>query len=184
MVVKSWGVVAMLLGAVGIASEAPAQAVYNNEMSCIRLSELQNTDTPPRLARSVRDCVAKERYVDAMTVLMAFSAYGTFDQQRVRDGRANGAMAELNGWIFGGLPPYDMAQLRAVSGELRGGNTALLVEACAALLMTGPPAYSPGYLVDRGGELERSDMGWQLVGFNAGLAWEKSLVDVNGCPHS
>jgi len=152
--------------ALSVSGAQPVQAQFN-EMSCINLSELQTSDTPPRLARSVRDCIAQERYEDAMRVFLAYSTFGTFDQQRVRDESGHTAFVELNVWIFGGY---------------RRDEGKLFLATCEAIRSAGWPDYRPTYMIERGILPRKTDDDWVTDGYGAAAAWEKALVEVNGCP--
>lgn len=164
-----------------IPDAAPTQPL-RNDMACMLLIDLQATDIPPRLARSVRDCIAQGRYDDAMRVYLAYSSFGLFDQQRVRDESGHAALVDLTVWIFGGYPPAVMNKLRAVRDRMREKESAFFVDACRAIAQAGPPQYHPGYLISRGMVPRKSDNDWMVVGFDPASAWHKSLVDLNGCP--
>jgi len=162
---------------------APERAVAQfNAMECIVLSELQTSDTPPRLARSVRDCIAQERYEDAMRLFLAYSVFGTFDQQRVRDESGHAAFVELNVWIFGGYRRNIMDELRAVSVRMRDREGELFPATCAAIRSVGWPSYRPTYMIERGMLPRKTDDDWVTDGYEAAAAWETALVAVNGCP--
>jgi len=180
------GVKAVVLsGAVALGasvSGAVAQNVPNYSLSCISLSELNTGYPPPKLARSVRDCVAQGRFDDAMQVFLAYSSYGMFDQQRVRDESGQAVLGELNLWIFSGYSIDVMDQLRSSVGRLRQRDGALFLQACAALAKAGPPSYRPDYMIERAMMPRRSDEDWHVEGFSVAVAWEKSLVEINGCP--
>ena len=158
----------------------PVHAQFN-DMSCITLAELQTTDTPPRLARSVRDCIAQERYGDAMQVFLAYSVYGTFDQQRVRDESGHAAFVELNSWIFGGYRREIVDELKLVSAKLREKGEFFLTT-CGAIRQAGWPEYRPTYMIERGIMPRKTEDDWVTDGFVAAVAWETALVEVNGCP--
>ncbi len=158
----------------------PAHAQFN-EMACIELSELQTGDSPRLLARSVRDCIAQERYDDAMRLFLGYSAYGTFDQQRVRDESGHAAFVELNSWIFGGYRRAVLDELKLVSARLREGG-AFFADTCAAIRAVGWPEYRPTYMIERGIVPRKTDDDWVRDGFAAAAAWEMALVEVNGCP--
>lgn len=169
----------------GLGISAPrviAQTLTSNDMACLSLTDLQSTDMPPRLARSVKDCIAQERYGDAMRVYMAYSSYGLFDQQRVRDESGHAALVDLTVWIFGGYPPAIMDELRAVRDRLRDRESAFFLETCRAIARAGPPDYHPSYLIARGIVPRKTDDDWQVKGFDAAQAWHQSLVELNGCP--
>ncbi|MEE9388527.1 MAG: hypothetical protein V3U96_07940 [Paracoccaceae bacterium] len=170
----------ILICALGWMLARPAHAQFN-DMSCITVSQLKNTDTPPRLARSVRDCVAQERYADAMQVFLAYSVYGTFDQQRVRDVSGHAAFVELNSWVFGGYQRDTVDELKTVSARLRAGGD-FFQDTCKAIRRAGWPNYRPTYMIERGIMPRKSQDDWEQAGFVAAAAWEKALVDVNGCP--
>ncbi len=157
-----------------------AQAAQSNDMSCITLSELQHIDTPPQLARSVRDCIAQERYDDAMRLFLAYSVYGTFDQQRVRDESGHTAFIELNSWIFGGYRGDVIDALRLVSGKLREQGE-FFRATCSAIRDAGWPSYRPTYMIERGMMPRKADDDWFADGFDAAAAWEEALVVVNKC---
>ena len=159
-----------------------AQSLANNEMACIQLDRLQATDIPPRLACSVRDCIAQERYDDAMRLYLAYSSFGLFDQQRVKDESGHAALVDLTAWIFGGHSRDVMDGLRAVRDRMRDRDGIFFLNTCEAIAKVGPPDYHPAYLIARGIQPRKSDNDWAVEGFDAGAAWHKSLVELNGCP--
>jgi len=167
--------------ALGLVGPERAAAQFN-AMECIVLSELQASDTPPRLARSVRDCIAQERYEDAMRVFLAYSIFGTFDQQRVRDESGHAAFVELNVWIFGGYRREVMDELRAVSVRMRDREGELFLTTCAAIRSVGWPSCRPTYMIERGMLPRKTDDDWVTDEFETLAAWETALVEVNGCP--
>ena len=151
-------------------------------MACILLADLQPTDMPPRLARSIKDCIAQERYDDAMRVFVAYSSFGLFDQQRVRDKSGHVALIDLTVWIFGGYPPAVMDKLRAVRDTMQDRESKIFLETCRDIANAGPPDYHPSYLIARGMVPRKSDDDWKVGGFDKSRAWYKSLVELNGCP--
>ena len=158
-----------------------AQSASPNDMACMPLGSVETTDTPPRLARAVRDCIAQTRFDDAMQVFMAYSVFGTFDQQRVRDESGHMAFVELNSWIFGGYPSDVISELRTVLARLRDRGD-FFAETCAGLRNIGWPIYRPEYMIRRGILPLKDNDDWKNPDFSAALAWETALVEVNGCP--
>jgi len=130
----------------------------------------------------VRDCIAQERYEDAMRVFLGYSVYGTFDQQRVRDESGHAAFVELNSWIFGGYRRDIMDELRSVSVAMRDREGELFLATCAAIRAAGWPEYRPTYMIERGILPRKTDDDWVSEGHVAAAAWEVALVKVNGCP--
>jgi hypothetical protein len=164
----------------GLAGIAQAQTV---KLDCVPLADLQASYAPPRLARAVKDCIAKERFDNAMQLFLVYSIYGTFDQQRVRDESGHTALVELNIWIFGGYPRSIMDQLRTVAERLRDHEDSIFRDTCAAIARLGPPDYQPDYLIGRGEFLPRKNADdWMTEAFDPAKAWQKALVEINQCP--
>jgi len=180
---KAFAFVAMLWigGGLGVPGVALAQTTQSVQMGCITLAELRPTDAPPRLARSVRSCVADGRYEDAIRVFLAYSSYGIFDQQRVSDESGHAALVELHLWIFSGYPKPVMEELRSVIAKVRDRDSDFFKRICANLARVGPPDYRPTYLIERGMQPRKTDADWLVEGFDVATAWRKSLVEINGC---
>ncbi len=170
----------LFLAIVGLVA-GPARA-QPYEMSCIHISELRASDTPRRLARSVRDCIAQERYDEAMQLFLGYSSFGTFDQQRVRDVSGHMEFVELNSWIFGGYRRSVIDALRLSADRLRDHESEIFHATCTAIRGAGFPTYRPTYMIKRGMMPRKNDDDWMSEGFDAAAAWEAALVEVNGCP--
>ncbi|SHG53897.1 hypothetical protein [Cognatishimia maritima] len=162
---------------VSLGFAAPASAE-----SCQTLEDLHAGQTARELAGIVRDCVAQERNENAIEMFWAYSNFSLFDQQRVWDESAHVAVQELHVWIFSGYSFDTINALKAVIARLREPNSAFLAETCKAVAKAGPPDYRPTYMITRGLMPRKSDDDWLTEGFDADAAWQKALVEINGCP--
>lgn len=149
---------------------------------CLTVNEVRADQDARFLAGTVRRCVDAERYVDAIQIFWAYSNFSLFDQQRVWDESAHVAVQELHGWIFSGYDFDTVNELKAVIAQLRDPESAFIAETCAAVAAAGPPDYRPDYMIKRGMMPRKTDDDWLTEGFDAEAAWQKALVEINGCP--
>ena len=161
----------------GLAPAAPVAA-----QECQTLSELHAGQTARVLASVVRDCVSKKRYENAIEMFWAYSNFSLYDQQRVWDESAHVAVQELHGWIFSGYSFDRLNALKAEIARLREPDSPFLEATCRAVAQAGPPNYRPTYMIKRGMMPRKTDDDWQTQAFDSRAAWQKALVEINGCP--
>lgn len=149
---------------------------------CQNLEDLHAGQTARELASIVRACVRDQRYEDAIQNFWAYSNYSLFDQQRVWDESAHVAVQELHGWIFSGFSFDTINALKAEIAKLRDPDSPFLAATCNSVAKAGPPEYRPTYMIKRGMMPRKTDDDWITEGFDADAAWQKALVEINGCP--
>ena len=170
---RKWITAAMLIA---LAGAAQAQV-------CDGLGGMRAEQTPPELVSIVRACAAARDHEGAIGVFLGYSAYLNFDVQRVRDQSAHAVVPELNGRVFAGYAPDVIKALREVVNRMRAPGSEEHAKACAALRKVGMPVYRPDYMIRRGEEIPlKTANDWIVEGFDGARAWERVLVELNGCP--
>lgn len=162
-------------------SYALSQEVSKYAKECIAISDLSRTDMAPQLVRSMRDCIDKSRFPEAIQLFFAYSVYGNYDVKRVLSDRQNDAIVDLNNWMLSDYPRPIIAELRFFADAMRKKENEFYSQTCAALLAVGPPEYEPFYLIGRGIEQELDGPEWRVAGFDAQSNWQAEL-SVNRCP--
>ena len=165
-----------------VSSRAQSNDTLPREFGCIAQDELHNDMHPSELARIVRACADEQRYDAAVQVYYTYSAYGLFDQQRVRDESAHVVLAELSQWMFAFLDRTTMTGIRASIDKLRDVAHPFFLDTCAAIEALGPPDYRPRSMIRSGMLPRKTDEDWQLEGFDAEAAWRKAVSEINNCP--
>lgn len=172
-------VVLALCGAKAVAEAAEA---LPRDFGCLELGELRRDMHPSELARSVRACIEEARFADAVQVYYAYSTYGLYDQQRVRDETAHVVLGELSHWMFAFLDRDQLGGMRAAIDQMRDTGSALFIETCKGIARLGPPEYHPGYMIRYGMIPRKSENDWQVDDFDSAAAWKMALVEINKCP--
>lgn len=165
-----------IMAALLVALGSPATAE-----PCLTLDEIDANLDARFMAGSVRGCIETERYEDAIRMFFAYSNFSLYDQQRVWDESAHVAVQELHVWIFSGYSIDQMNALKAVVGRLREPDSKLFRDTCIAVSSAGPPNYRPTYMIKRGMMPRKTDDDWLTEGFDSQAAWQKALIEINGC---
>ena len=165
-----------------VSSWAQSNDTLPREFGCITQDVLRNDMHPSELARIVRACAAEQRYDDAVQVYYTYSAYGLFDQQRVRDESAHVVLAELSQWMFAFLDRTTMTGIRASIDKLRDVAHPFFLDTCTEIEALGPPEYRPSYMIRYGMLPRKSEGDWQHPDFDAQAAWRKAMSEINHCP--
>ena len=170
---RIWAMAAVFAGLAGAAQG----------QGCAGLGGMRADQTPLELVSAVRACVAARDHEGAISLFLGFSAYLNFDVQRVRDGSAHAVVPELNARVFVGYAPDLIGALREVVNRMRAPGSEEHAKACAALREIGMPQYRPDYMIRRGEEIPlKTADDWMVEGFDGAQAWERVLVELNGCP--
>lgn len=166
---------------------ALATATYSQDTGrygCLPTAEVTPEITPRELASATRACVEKDDLRTAVQLYLTYSSFILFDQQRVRDETAQVVVGELNNWIFTGYDYHRMQRLRVWINRLRDPQSEFLRQTCEAIQSVGYPTYRPDYMIVRGLMPRKSDDDWITEGFDAEVAWDRALHDINPCPRN
>lgn len=164
---------------------ALATATYSQDLrrhGCPPPAEVTAGITARQLASATRACMDEGDPRRAVQLYLVYSSFILFDQQRVKDESAHVIVGELNSWIFTG---FDFAQMQALKiwvDELRDPTSGFLHETCEGVRAVGYPTYHPDYMIVRGMIPRKSDDDWQVEEFDADLAWDNALYEINPCP--
>ena len=128
---------------------APANLAPTRKLSCIDLSDVKNTDTPPDMHTAIRDCLTKHDYDRAAMLFPLAGAYAHFDAIRVADQTARDGGQVLTIQTFATVTPdQKQAFKQALTAVM--SNPKKHADFCSDVRKIGPPNYFPKYLIMHG----------------------------------
>ena len=86
--------------------------------------------------------------------------------------------------MFAFLDRTTMTGIRNSIEQMRDPLHPFFLATCKAIQTLGPPEYRPAYMIRYGIVPRKSDDDWQHEAFDSEAAWDKALVEINGCPAS
>lgn len=175
------GMLVMVAGWFGAVPAHAEDVPPPRSLGCLELTEIRPAHTARDLAGAVRVCVDDGRHGDAFALFIAYNSVAVFDQQRVRDTSAHLVLHDLNMWVFTGYSRNQITSLKGNAAAFRDTSSAFHRDVCAALVALPPPRYRPSYMI-AAGQMPRKDAAdWQVKGFDPAVAWQTSVLEVNGC---
>lgn len=128
---------------------APANLAPTHKLSCIDLSDVKNTYTPPDVYTAIRACLAKGDYDRAAMLFPLAGAYAHFDAFRITDQTARDGGQILIMQTFATMPPdqkqaFKQALTTVISDPKKHADF------CSGVGKIGPPNYFPKYLIMHG----------------------------------
>lgn len=128
---------------------APANLAPTRKLSCIDLTDVKNTYTPPDVYTAIRACLAKGDYDRAAMLFPLAGAYAHFDAFRIKDQTARDGGQILIMQTFAMMPPdqkqaFKQALTAVISDPKRHADF------CSDVSKIGPPDYFPKYLIMHG----------------------------------
>jgi hypothetical protein len=163
--------------------EAGGNLAPTHEIGCVEISSLTNEYTPADLYPAARQCFDLEQYQKAVDLYSLASAYARFDAFRVSDRSTHQAGPALAMNAFEAADeakaaPYQTTFEATISDPQR------LATLCSAIRKLGHPTYAPRYMIAHGmGAFIGQSTGDEMVaGFDADVAWERTLSGFLHCP--
>lgn len=188
VMVRVLGVGAMVLGPCAAAAQVTHFGADGNlqptvDLGCVASSAFLPTHTAADLALVARNCVAAQAYPRAVEAFIVMQVFGVFDTRRVADRSAHQAVAVLGQQIAAAIPPADGDDFEAAVAEFGGAGSPRHSALCQGLRASGPPTYSPVYMIQHGMmAFMRPDDPPLVDGFDANIAWDGVLTDFLNCP--
>jgi hypothetical protein len=128
---------------------SPANLAPTRKLSCIDLSDVKNTYTPPDIYTAIRGCLAKGDYDRAATLFPLAGAYAHFDALRITDQTARDGGQVL---IVQTSATMTSDQKQAFKQALTSvmSDPKKHADFCSDVHKIGPPNYFPKYLIMHG----------------------------------
>jgi len=163
--------------------EAPGNLQSKAPLGCVSLAEVTNQHTPADIYPGVAACIRAGSYEKAVPLYAVAGTFGRFDQLRVTDVTARGAIQVLQMNNFLQLPVSQREAFTKAADTMLGKGSDALASICAAIERLGPPAYFPTYMVQHGMKAiaGASDNGIK-ADLDANRAWGDSLAGYLQCP--
>lgn len=161
----------------------PANLAPTRKLSCMDLSDVKNTYTPPDIYTAIRDCLSKSDYGRAAALYPLASAYAHFDAFRVADPTARDVAKVLSIQTFATqAPKQKQAFKQALTAVMSDPQTH--ADFCANVRKIGPPNYFPKYLIMRGTNAsvnKDSEQSTLVPNFDAQGTWTKLRTQYLQC---
>lgn len=173
--------------------EHPDNLAQTHRLGCVSIHQLANKYTPVDLTGAIIKCAQGGKYENAIQLFFVYSAYGYFDQSRMKDPTAKSAIGVLNASIFQMLSDRQRVGLLEAAERLQDQSGPLFLNTCAETAELGPPDYVPYYMlahgmramkfVDEKAEYaSRDELIKNLRVVNTDKQWREALYKVNQCP--
>lgn len=172
-----------LLPVVAAATDTPANSAAGLHPLCLANSQLTNSLSPVEIWASIRQCIADDRYEEAIFQYAMAGSFARFDALRVADESAREAARVLPMVALDSVPEAQRANFRR-SVQTTLGDNGRRKQVCADVLRLGPPRYVPVYMVQHGlaamsAEPARREY---VDGFDATRAWPEAVKGYLQCP--
>jgi hypothetical protein len=132
-----------------VSVSSPANLAPTRKLSCIELSSVKNTYTPPDIYTAIRSCLAKGDYDRAATLLPLAGAYAHFDALRIKDQTARDGGQVLIVQTSATMTP-DQKQTFKEALTVVMSDPKKHADFCSEVSKIGPPDYFPKYLIMHG----------------------------------
>ena len=173
--------------------EHPDNLTQTHRLGCVSINQLANEYTPVDLTSAIIKCAQGGEYEQAIQLFFVYSAYGYFDQSRMKDPTAKSAIGVLNASIFQLLSDRQRVGFLQAAERLQDQSGPLFQNTCAETAELGPPDYVPYNMLAHGlramkfvGEkaeyASRDELIENLLVVNTDKQWRKALYEVNQCP--
>jgi hypothetical protein len=132
-----------------VSVSSPASLAPTRKLSCIDLSSIKNTYTPPDIYTAIRACLGKGDYDRAAMLFPLAGAYAHFDTLRITDQTARDGGQVLIVQTSATMTPdqkqtFKEAITRVMSDPKKHADF------CSDVHKIGPPDYFPKYLIMHG----------------------------------
>jgi hypothetical protein len=128
---------------------APANLAPTRKLSCMDLSNVKNTYTPPDIYTAIRDCLAKGDYDRSAMLFPLAGVYAHFDAFRIADQTArDGGQILIMQTFATATPDQKQAFKQALTAVM--SDPKKHADFCSDVRKIGLPNYFPKYLVMHG----------------------------------
>jgi hypothetical protein len=158
------------------------QLAAKNPVGCVKLSQLDNTRTPPDLYIGVSTCIQQNDYGTAAALFALAGIESRFDAERVLDKSAGQAGQVLIMGTFNAIPDEKRKEFQKTVTEF-SADPAALAQLCGAVQKIGYPTYYPEYMVLHGinAFTAKPGDGTLAAGFDAPATWNFLLTNYLTC---
>ncbi len=159
------------------------QLAAKHPVSCVPLSQIDSTRTPPDLYLGVAACIQQDDYRAAAMLFALAGVESRFDAERVLDKSAGQAGQVLIMNTFNGLPDEKHERFVKEVTEI-AADSAALAEICGSIRKIGYPNYYPQYMVLHGIHAFTAKAGDPTLvpTFDATATWNSLLTTYLNCP--
>lgn len=160
----------------------PGSLAPTTDPGCIVADAAPVTLTPPDLGLGVRACAKAGDFDRAVGLFILMQLRARYDTLRVADETAHQGEQVLSMETFAAMSAPEQAGLQAAFGTFGDTGSPRHVAFCAAAAASGPPDYTPVYMIQHGITAFTGIAGDGLVpGFDAPTAWPALLVNYLKC---
>lgn len=170
----------------GLAQPSQENASALETASCMGATDIEPSTSVKVLMGSLMKCTHTEQnYEHAAELILVAYAFQGYDQQRVQDASAHGALSVVMQQILQNLSQSSGKKLMAEVRALKG-NTEHRAPVCSHLRKMGPPTHRPTYMRQHGMGAVMDSMNGessertQPGGFDPERAWATAIAKV-GC---
>jgi hypothetical protein len=164
--------------------QAAGDLAATQTLSCLPMSQVKNSYTPPDLYTGVQQCITDKAYDKAAPMFMLARLYTLYDIDRVSDQTVGDADTVLRMKLFS---PLDETQKQAW-GEAMNKFTkdpASMAQLCKQAQQIGHPTYVPTYLIKHGMGAFTSGASPDKAlktGFDGDASWSQLVAKALRCP--